>query len=172
MFIPLRKYRIIFILMASSLFVSFQVFADENAPLSSDSGVFVSSKDTRLDGRSVLVSDTKEGTEHQGPNKPPTDTSASKNPPVDEIVLKSTNQLMAQVTANMKLTQDQMNTVRDIIQDNIAKVRDLEQSLKKGEIDSKTMYQQRQQFLNQENRQLARILTIDQMKIWGNIQSQ
>ena len=78
---------------------------------------------------------------------------------------------MSQITANMKLTQDQISAVQVIIADNIAKVRNLQLSLGKGSIDAKTMNSQRELFNNDENQKLSQIFTSDQMKVWMNIQS-
>jgi len=89
--------------------------------------------------------------------------------PTDEIVVKAVNAEMFQITANIKLTQDQVNAVRSIVTDNIVKARDLQLSLENGSIDGKTMYDQRQQLINDENQALGRIFTPDQMKVWLNM---
>lgn len=91
--------------------------------------------------------------------------------PPDDIIAKSTDALMQQITINMKLTPDQINAIRPIIEDNIAKTRDLQLSLQKGIIDGKAMYSQSQQLAVQENQKLGAILTIDQMRAWLNIQN-
>ena len=88
----------------------------------------------------------------------------------DEIVVKSANAVMFQVTANMKLTQDQINAIQPVITDNIVKVRDLQLSLENGAIDGKTMYDKRQKLINDQNEELSHILTPDQMKVWTNMQ--
>lgn len=90
--------------------------------------------------------------------------------PTDEIVVKGTNVVIFQMTANLKLTQAQIDAVRPIIADNIAKVRNLQKKLEHGLIDSKTMYRQREQLTNDEYRQLGAILSPDQMKVWISIQ--
>ena len=93
------------------------------------------------------------------------------NSSTDEIIIKSTNAVMSQITANMKLTQDQISAIQVIIADNITKVRNLQLSLGKGSIDAKTMNSQREQFNNDENQKLSQIFTSDQMKVWMNIQN-
>ena len=97
---------------------------------------------------------------------------AQESSPTDDIVVKATNAVIFQMTANLKLTQDQISAVQPIIADNIAKVRNLQQSLEDGTIDSSTMYNQRQQLVNDEDLQLGSILTPDQMKVWLSIQGQ
>ena len=39
----------------------------------------------------------------------------------DEIIVKATNAAMFQITANMKLTQEQIDAIRPIIEENIVK---------------------------------------------------
>ena len=89
----------------------------------------------------------------------------------DEIITKSTDTMMFQITANMKLTQDQINAVREIVIDNIVKIRKLQLSLEDGTIDGKTMYDKKKQLTQDEDQTLSRIFTPDQMKIWLNIQN-
>jgi hypothetical protein len=90
---------------------------------------------------------------------------------VEPIVIKATNAVMFQITANMKLSQDQIKAIQPIIMDNIVKIRDLQLSLEKGAIDSKTMYNQREQLYKDEDRELSQILTPEQMNVWANIQN-
>ncbi len=90
----------------------------------------------------------------------------------DEIVVKATDAVMFQITANMKLTQDQINATRPIIADNIVKVRNLQLSLENGTIDGKAMYTQKQQLINDENQELSHIFTSDQMRVWLNIKNE
>jgi len=90
----------------------------------------------------------------------------------EEIVVKATDAVMFQMTANMKLTQDQLEAIRPIVTDNIVKIRDLQLGLQRGDIDGKTMYNQREQLIEEEDRKLSYILTKDQMKVWINIQDQ
>ena len=71
----------------------------------------------------------------------------------------------------MKLTQDQISAVRLIIEDNIVKTRNLQLSVEKGTMNSKTMSGPSTQLTNDENQKLSRIFTPDQMKIWINIQN-
>lgn len=79
---------------------------------------------------------------------------------------------MFQITANMKLSQDQINTIQPIIMKYIIKIRDLQQSLESGKIDGKTMYDQREQLYKDEDRELSLILTPAEMNLWANIQIQ
>ncbi len=90
----------------------------------------------------------------------------------DEIVVKSTEAVISQMTANLKLTQDQINAVRPIVEDNIVKVRALQQKLGHGDIDGKTMVNQRTQLTIDEDKALSSILTPDQLKLWVSIQDQ
>jgi len=101
-----------------------------------------------------------------------TSLGAEESSPTDEIVIKATNAVIFEMNANLKLSQDQINAIQPIVADNIVKTRNLQQSLQDGNIDGSTMYSQRQQLTNDENSQLAAILTPDQMKVWINIQNQ
>jgi len=96
---------------------------------------------------------------------------AQGSSPTDDIVVKATNAVIYQMTANLKLTQGQITAVRPIIADNIVKTRVLQQSLEDGNIDGKTMYNQRQQLINEEYRELGSVLTPDQLKLWISIQN-
>ena len=78
---------------------------------------------------------------------------------------------MLQITENMRLSQDQINAIRPIIEENVADVRNLQLSLQKGSIDSKAMYNQRERLNYNENQKLSHILTPNQMKTWLNIQN-
>lgn len=89
----------------------------------------------------------------------------------DEIVVQSTHAVMLQITENMKLTQDQISAIQPIIEDNIAKVRNLQLSLEKGAMDGTTMYRQKERLIHEENQKLSLIFTPDQMKVWINIQN-
>ncbi len=71
----------------------------------------------------------------------------------------------------MKLTQDQISAIQPIIEDNIAKVRNLQLSLEKGAMDGTTMYRQKERLIHEENQKLSLIFTPDQMKVWINIQN-
>lgn len=98
--------------------------------------------------------------------------SAQESSSTDEIVIKATNAIIFQMTANLKLTQDQISAVEPIIADNIAKVRNLQQRLEDGNIDNNTMYSQRKQLIIDEDQQLSTILTQDQMRVWVRMQNQ
>ena len=89
----------------------------------------------------------------------------------DEIVIKSTDAIMFQITANMKLSPDQISAIRSIVTDNIVKVRNLQLGLQHGDIDAKTIFNERQQANSDEDEQLGHILSADQMKVWLNIQN-
>jgi len=91
--------------------------------------------------------------------------------PADDIVNKATDAVIFQMTANLKLTQDQITAARPVVANNIAKTRDLQQNLEDGNIDGKTMYSQRQQLIDQEYQQLGSVLTPDQLKLWVSIQN-
>ncbi len=94
---------------------------------------------------------------------------AQEASPSDEIVIKAADAVMFQLTANMKLTEDQISAIRPIVVDRIVKERNIYLSLKEGNIDGKTLVTQRLQVINDENRALAAILSPDQMKIWLNM---
>ena len=91
--------------------------------------------------------------------------------PVDEIDLKAADFIMSQITANMKLTDDQLSAVRMIVQDNVVQAKKLQLSVENGTMDSKTMSQQTMQLTDVENKKLAKVLTSDQMRAWINIQN-
>ncbi len=95
---------------------------------------------------------------------------AQESSPTDEIVIKTTDAVMFQITANMKLNQDQINAVRRIITDHIVKVRNLQQSVEDGNIDSRAMYDRKLQLINEEDQELSHILTADQMKVLISLQ--
>lgn len=97
---------------------------------------------------------------------------AQESSATDEIVVKAANAVIFEMTANLKLTQDQINAVQPIVTDNIVKVRNLQQSLEDGTIDSRAMYSQRQQLSDDENQELSSILTPDQMRVWMSMQDQ
>jgi len=90
----------------------------------------------------------------------------------DDIVIKAANAVIFQMAANLKLTPDQTGAVRPVIMDNIVKARKLQQRLKDGAIDGKTMYRQRQELTEGEDRRLLPILTPGQLKAWIDIQNQ
>ncbi len=96
---------------------------------------------------------------------------AQESSPTEEIVVKSTDILMSQITANMKLTQDQISAVHTIIEDNIVAIRNLQLRLENGTIDGKTLYIQREKANREEDQKLSQILTSDQMRVWMNIQN-
>jgi hypothetical protein len=149
------------------------VFAQDADQSSSGSGVLVSggsnAPDSPDDQGSLNNSEQKD---HQNSNDASAPQNAASNPPTDPIIVKATDAVMFQVTANMKLTQDQINAIRLIVTDNLSKVRDLQLSVQKGNIDSKEMYSQKEQLFAEEDQKLSHILTPDQMKIWVNIQGQ
>jgi len=151
-------------------------FAQDSGQSSADSGVLVSPPIQAADKNNgtsnnvksdALISSNPDTSSNPKPNRPQdADGNAS-----DEIILKSTNAMMLQITENMKLTQDQVRAIEPVIKDTIIRTRDLQLSLEKGTIDGKTMYSQREELTRQENQRLGRILTADQMKVWMNIQN-
>lgn len=156
--------------------------AAQDSSSSSDSGVLVSSpaptkpsdQGTTGGNGAIIVSNSPQ--QDQAPQKAAgakgSSAAGSNSPVTNAIVAKATDVVMFQITANMKLTQDQINVIRPIITDNIVKVRDLRQKLADGTIDSKTMYNQRQQLAKDEYQALSAILSADQMKVWINLQNQ
>jgi hypothetical protein len=96
---------------------------------------------------------------------------AQESSPTDDIVVKAANAVIFQMTANLKLTEDQISAARPIIADNIAKVRNLQQSLEDGTIESSAMYSRRQGLINDESQELSSVLTTDQMRIWLSMQN-
>lgn len=90
----------------------------------------------------------------------------------ETVVIKATDAVIFEMTANLKLTQDQIAAARPIIMDNIVKVRKLQQSLKEGQLDSKSMYDQRQALMQEEYGLLGPILTAGQLKAWIIIQQE
>jgi hypothetical protein len=150
-------------------------FADDSTQ-SSDSGVLVSSSGhigfsdhentTDNGGNSDLTSSDQASANQQ----PSSNSNESPTSSTDPIIIKSVDAQMFQITANMKLTQDQIDAIRPIVEEYIVRLRDLQLSLEKGTIDSKTMYNQRLQFLNDETQKLGAIISQDQMKVWMNMQ--
>ena len=147
-----------------------------------DNGVLVSppvgSQVSRQSGTGLITGNTDSNNASHVPSDQA--AGASRQPrnqvkkyasPTDEIVVKATNMLISELKANMKLTQDQMTAVRPIIANNIADVRNLQQSLQYGEINSSAMNSQRQQLTEIENEELNSVLTPDQMKIWIDMQN-
>ncbi|MBF0570306.1 MAG: hypothetical protein HQL12_00395 [Candidatus Omnitrophica bacterium] len=170
-------------LLFSVFFLSIPlVFAQDSKQFSSDSGVLVSppaQAQVSVQGSTVNnagsgASDLSDqgNSDNPGPHSPLQPDGDSGNIPKDDIVVKGTNAVIFQMTANLKLTQDQINAVRPIVADNIANVRNLQQKLEDGAINGKTMYNQREQLTIDEFRKLSTILTPDQMKVWISIQSQ
>jgi hypothetical protein len=165
------------VLFSLSISLSHRTFAQVPDQSQSDPDVLVSSPDVR-----AQVSD-QGGTGHKNSSadagEPSQDnpgdhgkSETAPKPSTDEIIIKATDAVMFQMTANLKMTQDQISAVRPIVEDNIIKVRDLQKSLESGSIDGKTMYDQRQQLTQDEYQKLGLILTQDQMKVWINIQNQ
>ena len=150
-------------------------FAHASDQSSPDSGVLV----VGSNGKSQLKQTLDQGYQNTDGNVSSLNNTGNNNDNVkrvgsstDEIIVKATDAVMFEITANMKLTQDQMNAIRPIITDNIIKVRNLQMSLEKGDIDGKTMYSQKQQAITDENERLTSILSSDQMKVWIKIQDQ
>ena len=150
------------------------VFAQDSDQSLADSGVLVSSPNhTHVVGQDSTVNNgSNDDGSSQNMRPDSSDSPNTSNPPTDEIVVKATDAVIFQMTANLKLTQDQISAVRPIITDNIVRVRKLQQSLQDGTIDSKAMYDQRLQLTEDEDRQLSHILSADQLKLWVSIQGQ
>jgi hypothetical protein len=153
-------------------------FAQDSDQSSSNSGVLVSSPvhadvlDQDSTGNEVSSDAPINDDSSQNTIGNDSDSGKTSNSSTDEIIDKSTNLVMSQITENMKLTQDQISAIRPIIKDNIVKVRDLQLSLEKGNIDAKAMYNQKLQAINDENQKLSLIFSPDQMKVWINIQNE
>jgi hypothetical protein len=159
-------------------------FAQDADQSSSDSGVLVSppihaqgsdqdsaGNNESNDAPSLSDRGSSNNPGHKGHRQGNSDGGVSDSS-TDEIIIKSTNNVMSQITENMKLTPGQISAIQPVIQDNIIRVRDLQLSLEKGAIDGKAMYSQRKQLIDEENRKLNSIFTPDQMKIWVNIQNE
>ena len=168
------------LLFSVSFLLAPLVFAQNSDQSSSDSGVLVSPPiHAQVSGQdntgnhnnsAVLVSSSQGGSNSSGPSKHQ-HADGGSDASSDEMVVKATDLVMSQITANMKLTQDQISAVRLIIEDNIVKTRNLQLSVEKGTMNSKTMSGPSTQLTNDENQKLSRIFTPDQMKIWINIQN-
>jgi len=141
------------------------VFAQNSDQPSPDSGVLVSPPIQEQGAEQ----DNNKGS--KAPEKMPGATELSNTLSTDDIVTKATHAVILQMTANLKLTQDQITAAQPVIADNITRIRDLEQSLKNGVIDSSEMNSQKEQLNKDEDVQLSSILTSDQMKGWLNIQN-
>jgi len=148
------------------------VFAQDSGQSSADSGVLVSSP-THTPISDQNNAGNNESNDASSPSTPEknSDSRDTSNSSTDEIVVKATDAAMFQITANLKLPQDQINAIRPIITDNIIKVRKLQQSVEDGTIDSKAMYDQRQQLMREEYQELSHIISSDQLKVWINMQN-
>jgi len=171
------KYQTIILCFLFSIFLfsAHGGFAQDSDQSSADSGVLISSPNhTRVVGQDSAGENASNEVSIQDASQNSSDniSQIESNPPTDEIIIKSTDAVMFQMTANLRLTQDQISTVRGIITENIIKVRKLQQSLQNGTIDSKAMYDQRLQLTEDEDRQLSHILSADQLKLWVSIQGQ
>ena len=148
------------------------VYAQDSDQSSSDAGVLVSSP-TR---QPAFDQDSTKGANSNSPASNVSSQNAKednhRDASNDEIIVKSTNAVIFQMVANLKLTQDQIDAVRPIITDTVVKVRELEQKLKGGIIDSKIMYNQRLEVIKEANRKLNPIMTAGQMKVWEDMQAQ
>ena len=142
-----------------------QAYAQDTDQSLSDPGVLVSGNNTS----SAVIG--LSGQDDPKESQIVVNSDDASNSSTDPIVMKATDAVMFQITANMKLSQDQIKIIQPIIMKYIVKARDLQQSLVKGDIDGKTMYGQREQLYKDEDRELSRIFTTDQMKIWANIQN-
>jgi hypothetical protein len=154
--------------------------------LSMLSGVSARASDQPASDSGVLVSSSArmpEGDDHAAvaPIPPDSDTSLQNasgdagdklETSADDIVIKAANAVIFQMTANLKLTPDQTGAVRPVIMDNIVKTRKLQQRLKDGAVDGKTMVRQRRELTEDEDRRLLPILTPGQLKTWMDIQNQ
>ena len=168
-------------LLSVSFLLSTCVFAQNSEQSSSDSGVLVSppinaqasGKDNSGNNGSILVQDSSNQgvSNNTGKFNKPKKADQPKLVPVDEIDLKAADFIMSQITANMKLTDDQLSAVRMIVQDNVVQAKKLQLSVENGTMDSKTMSQQTMQLTDVENKKLAKVLTSDQMRAWINIQN-
>jgi|GEM_PF-6759262 hypothetical protein len=147
------------------------VFAQDSGQSSSDSGVLVSGNNDSHSGIGLTGRDNSNSSGDQGGDHGDVNGAEPSNASLDPIVIKATNAMMFQITANMKLSQGQISTIQPIIMAYIVKVRNLQQSLEKGDIDGKTMYDQREQLYRDEDKELGRIFTSEQMNIWANIQN-
>jgi hypothetical protein len=148
------------------------VFAQGLGQSSSDSGVLVSGNGGGSSGVDLTGQESSNSPGDQGRQRSDGNSGDTSSASTDPIVIKAANAMMFQVNANMKLSQDQQKAVSSIIQDYIVKVRALQLSLEKGDIDGRTMYGQREQLFKDEDRELSLILTQAQMNIWANIQKQ
>jgi len=176
----MNKFIFGFLFCTSFLLATF-VFAQNSDQSSSDSGVLVSppinaqvsGKNNSDNNGSILVQDSSNQgiSNNAGQSNKPKNADQSKSVPVDQIDVKATDFIMSQITANMKLTDDQLSVVRMIVQDNVVQARKLQLSVENGAMDSKTMSQQIIQLTNDENKKLGKVLTSDQMKAWINIQN-
>ena len=153
-----------------------QAFAEKSDLAVSDTGVLVSPPVDGGSGKSSVL-DQSDQTEENNVEVEHSDETAESsslnnvgNKSLDPIIVKSTDFIMTQITLNMKLSAGQINAVRFIIQDNVIKSRELQDSLKEGDIDAKAIYARSQDLIAQENRRLSNIFNQDQMRAWLNIQ--
>jgi hypothetical protein len=143
-------------------------YAQDNDQSPAGSGVLVSGDDSNLPKEEHNDGDN-------APQDKPMDKADTANPPTsptDDIIVKSTDLVIFQMTANLKLTPDQVNAAKPIVTDYEVKVRDLQLSLQKGNMDSKAMVLQRNLAVEDENNALSHVFSPDQLKLWIEIENE
>jgi len=158
------------------------VYAQDSDQSSSDSGVLVSSPvHTPHEYLDSIKNNGEKDTEDQPDQSDQADSNKTSIDNTDDngvtnnsggIVEKATNLIIFQMKANLNMTPAQINAVQPIIEDNIIKVRGLQQNLEDGKIDAKGMNTQKLELTKEEYMKLSSILNPDQMKTWINIQEQ
>jgi len=166
----IAKMNILVLLLTLSFVPVSSLFAQDSGQTLSDSGVLVSSSAPGSQPSQQNDSNNENADAAASTDQHKTDADAP-NTSTDPIIIKATGMMMFQITANMKLSPEQVRSIQSIVMRYIIKIRDLQQRLEKGELDGKTMYGQREQLYKDEDRELGQILTTEQMNIWANIQN-
>ena len=83
----------------------------------------------------------------------------------------TTADAVAKLQSQLNLTPDQVTAITPIIGKYISKRQELRQSAKDGTLDKGDMHGQLEQLREDENQELAQILSQDQMSQWSNMQN-
>ncbi len=86
---------------------------------------------------------------------------------------QSVDAIMAKMKTELNLTKAQVDAVKPIIEENIAKRQAVIQTIKEQNITDKNMVRDRlEELKEEENQKLSQVLNKDQMKHWSDLQNQ
>ena len=83
-----------------------------------------------------------------------------------------THDLVSKMQSTLNLTQDQVTAVTSIIDKYSVKRKDLRQSMQDGSADKDSIRSQMKQLRVDENQELSKVLSADQMSQWEKMRSQ